>query len=169
MRGAPARNDENLELERTSGVFFRSRRVAQAAPCAPHAEDIARAVHSVTRTWAAVLLTPSFRLGATASVFPAPAQRDDSGFSLVMRLSAWLPQAGDSAGALTVPAYVRRWMPVDAALVVPIQTLHTVGWIAVPHTGSTRELVREVEGIASGIALDFDCTERRERIATLSR
>jgi hypothetical protein len=158
---------EGLEVERTSGVFLRGRRVVRdAPPCG--AEDVARAVHAVTRTWAAVLLVHPLHVAASASVFPAPARPDDSGFSLVMRLSAWLPQAGDVSRALAVPVYVRKWMPVDAALVIPIQTLATVGWIAVPQTGSARELVRRVEAIASGVALDLEGGERKERLSSLA-
>ena len=176
MRRAPARHDdappeaERLEIERVSGVFRR----APATPLAlrrtaPYeAEDLARTVQALTRTWAAVLLLPTVRLGATASVVPGPPRPDDSGFSLVMRLSAWLPQAGDVAQALEVPAYVRRWMPVDAALVVPIQVLHAVGWIAVPHAGCTREVAREIEAIASAVALEVERAERRERLASLA-
>jgi hypothetical protein len=172
MRLAPARHDpapllDELEIERTSGVFLRAPRAPRpASPCG--AEDIARAVQALTRTWAAVLLTPTVRLGASANVYPAPARPDDSGFSLVMRLSAWLPQAGDTARPLAVPAYVRKWMPIEAALVVPIQVLRTVGWIAIPHTGSTRDVVREVEAIASGAALDLESAERRDRLASLA-
>jgi hypothetical protein len=158
---------EGLEIERTSGVF-RVARKRDKKSAAPSTEDIARAVQAITRTWVAVLFVPGFRAGGRASVVPAPARADDSGFSLVMRLGAWLPQAGEATCALDVPAYVRRWMPVDRALAVPIQTLHTVGWIAVPFIGSTRDQVRRIEAIASGVALELDRADRSERIAALA-
>ena len=158
---------ERVDVERTSGVFLRARKVARKS-AAPSAEEVARAVQAVTRTWAAVLFVPGFRAGGRASVVPAPVRADDSGFSLVMRLGAWLPQAGDGTRELAVPAYVRRWMPIDRALVVPIQTLDTMGWIAVPFVGATREQVRRLEEIASSVALDLDRADRSERVAALA-
>ena len=159
---------EHFEIERTSGVFFRVRRRPQPGD-PPDAEDVARQVQALTRTWAAVLFAPAFRTGPRASVEPAPALASDAGFSLVMRLGAWLPQAGDTACELEVPAYVRKWMPVDRAIVVPIQALSTVGWIAVPNAAKTRDLVRKIEQIASAVALDLDRADRRTRLAALNQ
>ena len=158
---------EHFEIERTSGVFFRVRRRPQPGD-APDAEDVARQVQALTRTWAAVLFAPSFRTGPRASVEPPPARVSDTGFALVTRLGAWLPQAGDTACELEVPAYVRKWMPVDRAIVVPIQALSTVGWIAVPNAAKTLDLLRKIEQIASAVALELDGADRRTRLAALA-
>lgn len=131
------------------------------------ADSIAqRAREIVPRGAIAVLLAPAVGRGPVcASIGHAPVE--DLGFSLALRLAAWLQPVQDS-GPIDVPAYVKDWFPVSRVAVVPMRTpCWTAGWMVVSLEQLTRTRVRDLEELGAEAAVAIETADRRSRLATL--
>jgi hypothetical protein len=107
-------------------------------------------------------------LPVRAASRPVGAPSDDHGFSLALRLNAWLADLGDAEQGL-VPTFLAPWLRPVAHAIVPIAS---PGWCAghllVPVQALTRTSLYTLRDRAFELALAVEEADRAWTIAQLA-
>jgi hypothetical protein len=152
-----------------SGVFLAGQRSRPpTSRPIPTPDSIAASVlRALALPAIAVLLAPSCGLPVRATSRPIGAPTDDQGFSLALRLHAWLGDLGDAEHGIA-PTFLAPWLRPVVHAIVPIAS---PGWCAghllVPAKALTRASLYTLRDRAFELALSVEEADRAWSIAQL--
>jgi hypothetical protein len=109
----PQRGAFAYEEERPSGVYRRPRYAG------PRAIEAATQLTEIVGGPVAILLLPA-RVAPDAPVAPSGIDVDEHGFSVSLRLYAWLSEV-EHPSRVAVPPYVADLFPAEEAIVLPLR------------------------------------------------